>query len=445
MQINMAHYNANLRAVATPLNTTTQRQPAKASARNVFGAQCKVTISNEGRRLSEQSKQQQAQSIQASKMERVLIRQQEHAEANKTEYTDKVNAILNEIKDAKNNFSATETKETIEEKQEALRKMMEQKELQDEKNKKKIAEAESALSLSAKQQREIDEMNADLYVMVKSFEDPEAEENGKEHSDNSEKDSEDSRGGVGTEVQASASALGVSAARSELYVNGIVDGMENEGLDLLARADAIYNEAYMAIKDAVDIVEDPTLSAEEKEQKLEEYVANGGNLANTADMGEAARLRGLGFQKRRDAKELDTKHIVINPLDGVAEAQKTIMDIGVDAAFHEAAQGMLDDASQELKDRVQEEIDKQNNITGTPDEELEEEQSTEKLEQEKLEQEKLEQEKLEKEELEQKPSDEASDTDKETNEPSSQIIDGQYIAQQDALDGKIIVQDSHKV
>ena len=58
------------------------------------------------------------------------------------------------------------------------------------------------------------------------------------------------------------------------------------------------------------------------------------------------------------------------------------MDAGVDAAFQSEVSGVLDKASQELEDKVQEAIDRRNDITTDSDKEKEEETEEMKTEEE---------------------------------------------------------------
>lgn len=74
-------------------------------------------------------------------------------------------------------------------------------------------------------------------------------------------------------------------------------------------------------------------------------------------------LRTAGIQETKDARELELKHIKLTPLDGVDRARQSILDSGVDAALNEVSQGTIEKASDELEQRVQELIDKRNDIT----------------------------------------------------------------------------------
>ena len=101
-----------------------------------------------------------------------------------------------------------------------------------------------------------------------------------------------------------------------------------------------------------------------------------------SNYGYVKELKRKGYQEIKDARELDQKHITVNPLDGVKQAKQTIMDAGVDAAFQEASSGVLDKASQELEDKVQEAIDRRNDVTTESDKKTEEEVEEKKAEEE---------------------------------------------------------------
>lgn len=390
MQINMANLNADMR-VATN-NHFTQRPGGKSGnqgAGNVFGAQCRVTISREGRKLSEESKQSSAQGVQAAQAERLLLREQKQS----SDYKDAYSRILDELnglKNAINSVGAAEDKETVEKKQAALDKMAELKKQQEEENERRRKEAAGNAADAAKQQTEIDRKNTELYIMLKSFEEREEDGSGSAHRTDSEEEEQDGTGGIGEQIQESASMLGVSAARREMQAKGVIGELEDEGLALLSQVNGMVNDIYAMMDDAKQAMNDDSLSDEEKMRRVSE-AGDRAKAAVAASFGDMARMQAKGLQMRQDARELGLRHIEINPLDGVAGVQRDMMNLAADAALGEVAQKALDDHSQELEDRVQEEIDRRNDITVSPKEDEEEEKTAEELEQEELQQEKTEQ------------------------------------------------------
>ncbi len=151
-------------------------------ADNAFGTQCRVTISQEGRRLSDQQtekKEQSGQSAQSARMERELFRRQEEAEQNKHSaegYREQLEKIEKEMESLNHTYKAEADMDIIEKEQEVLRAMREQKQTQMEENQKRAREAQQMAMQSAKYQEEIDGNNRDILTLLKSLEEAEKTE-----------------------------------------------------------------------------------------------------------------------------------------------------------------------------------------------------------------------------------------------------------------------------
>ena len=395
MQINMSGLNAGIYTTNAMLKNRGGSNTAKQGNQSAFGAQCKVTISKEGRVLSDQS---QGQGIQKTSIERMLLRQQKQTQDYQDEYAKTVEEI-NALRQALNSTSAAEDQDTIEKKQEALRRMEELKVRQDEENKKKLEEAEGKAAGALKEQQEIDQKNRSLYIMIKSFEEDEDGTSSRSHKKDGDSGESEESGGLGKEIEESASLLGVSAARREMQTTDVIQELDNDGLALIAEADRLMNSTYEMLDEARRAMEDDTLSEEEKRQYVSECtgMARSNALAN---MGDMMRMRAKGLQERQDARELAMKHIDSSPLDDISGVQRAMMDLSKSATILEEAGGVLSEDSQELEEKIQDAIDNRNDTTTDPKED-EEEKAAEELEQEKLEEERLENEKLEKEKSEQ--------------------------------------------
>lgn len=369
----------------------------KTSIGNVFGAQCKVTISREGRILSEQMKAAEPKRFTAASTERLLLRQQKQDEMSKKEQADTLSEISGLMSSIKDSYDAGEDKETIANKQEALNRLFALKEQQERENKQRAEDAAGSAAGASKEQEEIDKKNADLYLLLKTLEEKDEEEHVDDTGAKSDTaDAEDNQGSVGDQFQESASMLGASAAKRELAAKGMIDGMFDSGYGRLAQADAMMHEIQEELGLAAESLGKENLSAEERDQLMSEHIARANNMM-MSNYGEMMDLRRKGHQEIRDAKELELKHIAIDPLDGVDRAKQTILDAGAAAALQEASQGTLDRASGELEKKVQEEIDKRNDVGAVSDqdeeqkkaEEIAEEKEAEKLEEERLQQEEI--------------------------------------------------------
>lgn len=412
MQIKIANYNTN----AHIMSNTSQKsasQFAKANTGNVFGQRCKVTISHEGRKLSEQaSKTQTRKSMKAAKVDRMLIRQQQQQEDYQDEYSKMLDSVNSMIRSVQESNTSAEDVDTIQKKQEALKEMIDLKEQQDKENEQRMKEAESALAAASKQQAEIDRKNKDLLLLLKSFSDDEDEENGS-HSSKHNGESKEEQSSIGEKLGQSASELGVSAAKRELQTLGVIQELENDGLGLLSDVREMISDINAELINAEEVLQDSSISEEDRKQMAAEYAQRAVNKA-TANYGDMLRMKAKGLQEKRDANELKTKHIVINPLDDVSKMQQVLMDASADTILHEEAQGKIDETSQEIEELIQDEIDKRDHISnGSEDEQTPEDLMQEKLEQEKKEQEELEEKELEKENLqkEELPSKESTNKD----------------------------------
>lgn len=392
MQIKIANYNVN----AHIMNNTSSKsasQFTKMNTGNVLGQRCKVTISQEGRKLSEQASKTQAQkSMKAAKVDRMLIRQQQQQEDYQDEYSKMLASVNSMIRSVQESNTSAEDVDTIQKKQEALKEMIDLKEQQDKENEQRMDEAESALAAASKQQAEIDRKNKDLLLLLKSF--SEDEENGSHSSKHSGEDKEE-QSSIGEKLGQSASELGVSAAKRELQTLGVIQELENDGLGLLSDVREMIGDINAELINAKEALQDSSISEEDRKQMASEYAQRAMDKA-TMNYGDMLRMKAKGLQEKKDAQELKTKHIVINPLDDVSKMQQVLMDASADAVLREEAQGKIDETSQEIEELIQEEIDKRDHISNSP----EEEQTPEDLLQEKLEQEKKEQEALEEKELE---------------------------------------------
>lgn len=366
-------------------------------APDMFGPQCKVTLSGEGKKLSRESTQETPTSFMAASAERLLMREQQQAETDKKESSTMLDEISSLMDSIRNSYASSEDKETIAKKQDALQRLLDLKARQDQENKQQAEDAAGSAAAASKEQGEIDQKNADLYLLLKSLEEEEDEASGS-HSGESETETEDADhrpGGIGDEISQAATMLGASAAKRELQARGTIDELRTDGYNKIAKANEMMREIQAELDMAKEAAGKEGLRAEDRQELVSSHMETAkGMLMSNYD--EIMHLRSSGIQETKDARELDLEHIRINPLDGVKQAKQTILEAGVDAAQNEAAQGTLDKASKELEQRVQDAIDKRNEAPSASEdaEEAEKEKDVE-VDEEKLEQEQLERERLE--------------------------------------------------
>jgi len=379
-------------------HNTLHTNAANTGIENMFGAQCKVTISREGRKLSEQMEVAKPKHFAAAGTEKLLLRQQKRDELNQREQSSMRSEISNLMNEIRSSYAAGEDKETIANKQDALNHLLDLKTRQEEENEQRIKDAENSAVGAAKEQEEINRKNADLYLLLKSLEEQEKDEEedtGGSGAEGDTAETEDAQSSVGDPFRESSSMLGASAAKRELQAVGMIDAMFDDGYGKLAQADAMMHDAQVELDLAADAMKKETLSKDEKNQLMSDHMERAYNIMQS-NYGEMMNLRRSGHQMIQDAKELKLKHIEINPLDGVDRAKQAIMDAGADAALREASQNTLDKASEALEERVQEEIDQRDDVVSDSEEKEEEKQAEEaqKLEEKELEQEETAQELL---------------------------------------------------
>ncbi len=345
------------------------------------GPQCKVTISKEGRKLSEQSDRQPARSAQSLKAEKMMLRQckeTEQADETQDEYMALLEEINNSIKSMNNSYQAGADKETIEKKQQVMRTMREQKQKQLEENQRKAKEAQQMAMQSSEIQDEVDKNNRDLLVMLKSIEESEKSEEENEHKGGNAEESgsngAQSENGVSDKIHNSAAQFTASSAKREMDVVGMIHALNEEGHAYLDKADEIVQNALEEAEDLKAFLADGNAADAEKEEAVSRYREK--VMAGYSDL-SAYRRRGL--QMIRDSKECRIEHIKYNPLQGMEETKDSMMQSAVDAAFNEATQGKLDETSQELEDAVEELVDERNDMDHVeePKEEQKEEEQKE--------------------------------------------------------------------
>ena len=350
-----------------PIMTGRMAQSQNRSAQvsgSVFGAQCKVTISKEGRKLYEQSKAQTTRSAQSVKAEKIMMRQQEESEQTgsiRDEYMARLKAIDEDMVSLKHAYGSGGDDEAALKKGQLLKAMREQLQTQLEENQKKQKAAQEMAMQSFEGQNEIDRKNRDLLIMLKSIEESEdAEETEKEKSGETQHRS----GGAGAEnsvsdiIQNSATQFGVSSVKRELNVVGMIEKLSEDGHNYLDAADEITRSILKESQSLRELLDDEYYTDEGKAESMGRYQKKA-----MAGYVEAERYRRCGLQMIKDAKDCKIQHIADNPLKGVDETKESMMLSAVDAAINEASKNKLDEASQELADKVEELIDERNNVS----------------------------------------------------------------------------------
>lgn len=378
---------------------------------NVFGAECKVTISQKGKNLS--SLQQQAvrteKNAQSAKAERMVRRSQEEAEHDKgtyEEYRDKLDEIDKKISTLNSSYSKKKDRdETIGKQQEVLRAMRNLKEFQDEQSQRLEKEARQAAMQSADYQNEIDENNRELLTLLKTMEEAENAEEERESGGESESGNGGGNGASGTAnsvsdvIQNSAAHYMLSSAEREWGIQDAIAGLGDEGRQRLKLADTITQSILDTTENIRAAMDDGLYTDEQIAEMMklledgttkaglaEEYRKRGWKTGMELNYDDVEYARSWGLQNLQDAQEVKIQNLGGNTARSVQETRKGLMLSAVDAALGEARQSGIDKASRELEDEVKKLIDERNDADRIRQDREQDEEDLEKQTEEKEEQ-----------------------------------------------------------
>lgn len=358
-----------------PGNGALSTNQAQTESSSMFGPECRVTISQEGKNLSRRQTAQAEtgfQSTQSVKEERMLLRQQEEAELTKEireGYREELNEITKQISEYNTSYARFERDKviydaalmdkTVDEQMELMDAMQSQKQFQIEESQRRAREAQQMAMQSAQYKEEIDENNRDLLTLLKTMEEAEKRENEQENGEvkSDGNGSSDTGNSVGDVIQNSAAQFMTSSVNREGIVGELLAGIGESGHWFLDTANSITQNVLQKSADIRAAIEDGSFTdgqITEMMQSFQEGMAL--NYKNVED------FRAFGLQVLRDTREAKIQHIADDPLKGMQQTKRSMMLSAADAALGEARQGTLDKASQELEDEVQKLIDERNDV-----------------------------------------------------------------------------------
>ena len=345
---------------------------------STFPPQCKVTISKEGKKLSRQLTEQPQGSSQDAAMRRIMLRRDEESELSEkiTEgYREQLENIQKELKSLNSSFSAGTfkkviEKETIEKEQEVLRDMRLQKEAQLEENQRRAKEAQELAMLSSKYQEDIDGNNRKLWTLLKTLE--EAEEAEEEREDGYAEDGDDSgtpreETSVGDTILNSASQFIAASMGRDLYVDGKLEWLEGKGHQYVDFANKTTSDILKESEDIIAALDDENYTDDMRAELMDRF-----KMEAMLGYDMVKKARGNGLHILQEARDYRIKRIADNPLAGMQETKDSMMMSVADAVLGEARQSRLEEASEELNDKVQELIDRRNDVDRVLEEDEEE-------------------------------------------------------------------------
>lgn len=372
------------------------------SAGGMFGPECRVTISQEGRKLSrQQTARSEAGNAQSVREERMLLRQQEEADLAaeiREGYREELNEIDEQIKALNASYASWEEelredlefkrtplgkamKETVKELKSLKESLEEQKDYQTEEAQRRKREAQQmAMQQSARCNEEIDENNRDLAALLKTIEEVKKAEDGREN-DETEGGSEASGAGdsVSEAIQDSAVRFMSSSASREKGVEEMLAHAGESGLFYFDVAEAVTQSVLQKTADIRTALDNEVLTDEQLEEMMQKFREE--MKLNYKDVKYS---RSFGMDVLRTVRSARIEHVGDDSLRGVEEAKRSMMQSSADAVFGEARKGSLEEKSKELADEVERLIDERNDINKTPEEKKKEREEQEKMQEEML-------------------------------------------------------------
>ena len=149
----------------------------------MFTPQYKVTISEEGKRLSSQQTEQSQESVKEAAVRKRMLRQDEESEQNEKiieGYRGQLRDIQKQITSINRSFSKETNREIIEDELEVIMDIRKQKQAQLEENQRRAKEARELAMQSSKYQEDIDGNNRKLWTLLKTLEEAEKAEEERE-------------------------------------------------------------------------------------------------------------------------------------------------------------------------------------------------------------------------------------------------------------------------
>ena len=344
---------------------------------SVFGPECRVTISREGRSLSRQQKVQEETGAHSVKEERMLLRRQEEAELSKEireGYRESLNEIDKQITDYNSSYARFERdkviydaelmEKTLEEQQELMQAMNSQKQFQMEEGQRRAKEAQQMAMESAQYKEQIDENNRDLLTLLRTVEESEKaedkRENGETGNNNGSQadiDMSDAANSMGGIIQGSAVQLMTSSINRDEDVQELLETIEESAHWFINTADSITQNILQKsseIRASLDNESFTDQQIAEMMHDLQDGIAlNYDNVKN---------FRAFGIQVLRDVQEAKLQQMGASPLTDLQETKKSMMLSAADAALGEARHSGLDKTSHELAEEVRDLIDKRNDV-----------------------------------------------------------------------------------
>lgn len=378
---------------------------AEAEDRSAFGPECRVTISQEGKNLSRRQEEQAKQTgtggqdARDVRTERMLQRLQEDADRGQG-VKEKYRSELDEIETKINTLNSSElSDEDFEKQQKLLKAMRNLKAYQTERNQKNAKEArEMAMQVSAHQD-EIDENNRELLTLLRTMREAEKAKEERETGKTADGGNSGSGGSssngsalfgtansAGDVIQGTAAHFMMSSVEREWEAQEAFADFAGEGRWMIDHANDIARNVLAETENLRAALGDEAFSDERLDEMMrllqdgtanqwfaEEARKRGWAIGMELNYKDIKQYRSQGQKNLTLAEMQKQKHDVKNPLGGMMQTKKDMMQSAVNADLGVARRSSLDGTSRELEEEVKELIDQRNDVDGTSKNEQEEE------------------------------------------------------------------------
>lgn len=380
---------------------------AETENRSVFGPECRVTISQEGKNLSRRQEahtlqaEASAQDTQAVQAERILLRLQEEDQGR--DINEKYRDELDEIDRKINTLNSSKlSDEDIVKQQKLLEGMRNMKAFQAEQNQKNAKAAREMAMQSAGYKDEIDENNRELVTLLRTIREAEKAEEERENGKTADGGSSVSGSNgivpfgtvnsAGDVINGAAVQFMMSSVERERNSQAAFADMAEEGRWMVDHADNIARNVLTETENLRAALDDEAFSDEQIDEMMrllrdgtanqwfaEEARKRGWAIGMELNYKEIAQNRNPGQWNLTFAQAAKVQHDVKNPLSGMMQTKKDMMQSAIDADLGVERRNSLDETSRELEEEVKKLIDERNDIDRISEDKKEDEEQQKKL------------------------------------------------------------------
>ena len=318
-----------------------------------------TTISPEARDMWKKMQEQKAQQEQE-------IGQEQEPESLQDEDILRMLEIMydreRKISKVRDSYETEEHKDSLTRRQAALQELSRMKALQESEERRREQEMQKSSEKSSMHQEEMNRKNAELFMMLESFDKMEEEEkNNKENKDSDDNiqkeeaaDKQEQNG-----IIQNGEWLGISAAKKEMHFFNSIDEISQYGLNTLDEVKRIIDAIETEVKSIEQMVDSDEYTTREKKDFLFDFNLN----AYSSYINELYFQRKWGLREVANANDLRTEHMGIRHLEAAKKGQEARQAETAERIINQNWQEMYSSYGRELAKIVQEKIDERNDIT----------------------------------------------------------------------------------